>query len=97
MPERNSTLEPLLAPALELDELPVLADRQDMQLEASNLVQSLERIAAKAQRERDPNAAGQLMNVAESLGVMVISLVAYTRGRVPRVKSKKPGTNIIVQ
>jgi hypothetical protein len=93
----KSMLDPVLAGALELERLPVLSGRADMVLEAELLTGALERIGAKASIEGDRRAAGQLLNIAESLGVMVISLVAYSRGRTPQVASQKPNTNIIVQ
>lgn len=97
MPKREPILDPMLGQALEMERLPVLSARADMQREAEVLTGCLERIGAKAAAEGDRRAAGQLMNIAESLGVMVISLVAYTRGRTPQVASEKPNANIIVQ
>lgn len=93
---RGNTLDPMLAPAMAMAERPVMPSRRDMELEAHNLVESLERIGAKASTESDPRAAQQLLNIAEALGVMVISLTAYTRGLVPKVGSRQPGVNLIV-
>lgn len=89
-------LDPLLAPALQLEQLPVVLGRHDMLREAELLTGAIERVSEKAKAEADPTAAAQLANVANALSVMVISLVAYTRGRTPRVSSKKPNANIIV-
>lgn len=89
-------LDPLIAPALQLEQLPVIPGRKDMLDQAAALTTALERIGAKATIERDPQAALQLGNVANALSVLVISLVAYTRGRSPRVASQKPNTNIIL-
>jgi hypothetical protein len=91
-----NTLDPILGSALELERLPVRPGRQWAQHEASLLTSSLERIGAVAEGEGDRLAAQQLLNVAEALGVMVVSLIAYSRGRTPKVASKAPNTNIIV-
>jgi hypothetical protein len=90
-------LDPLLAPALQLAELPVIPDRAWANRLAEKLVTELERLAPRIEGEKNPTAAGQLGNVAEVLGVSVLSLVAYSRGRTPRVASKAPeNLNVVV-
>lgn len=80
-----------------MEQRAVRPERQLMQLEASNLMQSLERIGAQLERERDPMAMSQLKHICEAQGVLIISLMAYSRGLVPRVANKAPEANIIVQ
>lgn len=92
----GNTLDPILAGAIQLEQLPVAPGRHWSLNEASLLTNSLERIAAAAEGEGDRVAAQQLLNVCEALGVMVVSLVAYSRGRVPKVASQAPNANIIV-
>lgn len=89
-------LDPLLAPALQLAELPIIPARRWADQCAHNITHELERIGKQAAEEPDAHSSLQLMNLAEALGVAVISLVAYSRGRVPRVKSDKPPVNLIV-
>ena len=89
-------LDPLLAPALQLAELPIIPGREWADTCAHNIVRELERIAQRSSSESDSSSAGQLANIAEVLGVSVISLTAYSRGRVPRVRSSRPDrVNII--
>jgi hypothetical protein len=92
----KNTLDPILGSAMQLERLPIRPGRQWAQQEASLLTSSLERIGAAAEGEGDRLAAQQLLNVSEALGVMVVSLLAYSRGRTPRVESKAPDANIIV-
>lgn len=89
-------LDPLLAPALQLAELPIVDGRQWADDCAHNIVRELERIAKRSAGELDELAAGQLANVAQVLGVSVISLTAYSRGRTPRVRADAPPVNLIV-
>jgi hypothetical protein len=89
-------LDPILGPALQLEQLPVVPSRKDMVAVAEQLAGCVERITSKAAIEHDATAAGQLGNAANALSVIIISLVAYTRGRSPKVASRKPDTNIIV-
>lgn len=89
-------LDPLLAPALQLADLPVVPDRKWADTIAHNLTRDLEKMALRAADERDPQAANQLANVTEVLAVAVISLVAYSRGKVPRVKSAEAPVNLIL-
>lgn len=93
MKNQNGMLDPLLAPALKLAELPVLPGRREADAVAGKLVELCERIAVMAHAESNVESALQLTNVAEAMGVAVISLTAYARGRVPKV-SRKP--NLIV-
>ena len=92
---RPNALDPILAPALQMEDRPVVRARQFAQDEAAMLVKSLERIGLHLGGADDPH--GQLHHIAESLGVMVIALMAYARGLNPKVESQKPNTNIIVQ
>ena len=89
-------LDPLLAPALQLADLPIIAERRWADDIAHNMTRDMERMAARITGETDPAAQGQLCNVAEVLGVAVISLIAYSRGKVPRVRSKAPPVNMIL-
>lgn len=89
-------LDPLLAPALQLAELPIVPGREWADDCAHNIVRELERLAKRAAGEGNVTAAGQLANVAEVLGVSVISLTAYSRGRTPRVCADSPPVNLIV-
>lgn len=89
-------LDPILGPALQLEQLPVVPSRKDMIAIAEQLAGCVERIASKASIEHDATAAGQLGNAANALTVIIVSLVAYTRGRSPRVASQKPNSNIIL-
>lgn len=90
-------LDPLLAPMLQIEQLPVLVGREDMLVVAANLTSAVERITSKATIEADPKASEQLANVGNSLSVLIMSLVCYTRGKTPKLSSKAPGTNIILQ
>jgi len=92
----TSTLDPILAGASQLEALPIRPGRLWSVREAEALTGSLERIATEASEEFDRQAAQQLLNVAEAMAVMVVSLVAYSRGRVPKVESQKPKTNIVL-
>lgn len=92
----TNTLDPILAGAMALQELPIRPGRQWAHHEAYLLTNSLERLGAAAEGEGDRLAAQQLLNVAESLAVMIVSLMAYSRGRTPKVASKAPNTNIIL-
>lgn len=87
---KTTTLDPVLAPALQLEALPVIPARAGVVMEADTLTGVLERLAARATIEADRNSAAQLMNAAEALSVIIVSLVAYTRGRVPQVSHRKP-------
>jgi hypothetical protein len=92
-----NALDPILGQALQMEQRPVRHDRQSTELEASNLMQSLERVGSQLERERDPMAMSQLKHICESLGVLIIGLMAYNRGLVPRVANKAPNTSVIVQ
>lgn len=92
----QGALDPLLGPALQLDQRPIVPGRSWAATSAATLTAVLEEIGRRIPAEGDARSAGQLMNVAEALGVLTISLVAYSRGITPRVGSKKPNTNIIV-
>jgi hypothetical protein len=89
-------LDPLLAPALKLTELPVIPARQPAEDVATLIVGALERLAPLVDLETDVESQAQLGHVLEALGACTISLLAYARGRVPKV-SNKPNANIIVQ
>lgn len=89
-------LDPLLAPALQLAELPVVAGREWADNSAHNLVRELEAIAKRAAGETDAQASGQLENITTAIGVVVISLTAYSRGRTPRVRSQEPSGNLVL-
>jgi predicted component of type VI protein secretion system len=91
---RKTFLDPLLAGALEMERLPVQSNRADMVHTCEKLAQCIESIGGKATFESDGEAAQQLANIGESLAACVISLMAYTRGRSPKVASKKPNTII---
>lgn len=93
---RKTFLDPLLAGALEMERLPVQSNRADMVHTCEKLTQCIESISTKATIEGDGQAAQQLANIGESLAACVISLMAYTRGRSPKVASKKPNTLIEV-
>lgn len=88
--KKTTTLDPVLAPALQLEHLPVIPARMGVVQEADTLTGVLERLAARATVESDRDSATQLMNAAEALSVIVVSLVAYSRGRVPRISHRKP-------
>lgn len=90
------TLDPILAPALQLEELPIVPARIGVAQEAETLTGVLERLHARSTIESDRESSQQLLNAAEALAVIVVSLVAYTRGRVPKLGNQKPNTNIIV-
>jgi hypothetical protein len=92
---RKSNLDPLLAPALELERRPVIPARVGAAEIANSLLTQCERIASMAAIDGDPHSAAQLLNTAEALGACVINLLAYSRGVVPRV-SNKPNVNLIV-
>jgi formyltetrahydrofolate hydrolase len=91
---RKNFLDPILAGALEMERLPVQSNRADMVHTCEKLTVCIETISVKATIEGDPQAAQQLANIGESLAACVISLMAYTRGRSPKVASKKPNTII---
>lgn len=86
-------LDPLLAPALQLAELPVLPGRREADEIAHGLMAQLERLQMVLHAETDAESLAQLSHVAEAVGVMIISLTAYARGRVPKLASKP---NLIV-
>jgi hypothetical protein len=90
-------LDPLLAPMLEIESLPILRGRSDMNTEAANLTAIFERISSKVITETDPKASEQLGHIASSLAVMIMSLVCYTRGKTPKLSSKAPTGNLIIQ
>jgi predicted component of type VI protein secretion system len=92
---RKTFLDPLLAGALQMEQLPVVSSRADMVHTCEKLTQCIESISGKCTIEPDREAAQQLANIGESLAACVISLMAYTRGRSPKVASKKPNTTII--
>lgn len=93
---KPTTLDPILAPALQLEQLPVIPTRAGVVQEAEALTGVLERLHARATIESDRDSAQQLLNASEALSVIVVSLVAYTRGRVPKLSHRKPHANIIV-
>lgn len=93
----SNALDPILAQALQMEQRPVRRDRQLFEVEASNLLQVLERIGPHLEREANPAASGQLQNMCSALGVIIISMMAYARGLNPQVASKKPNANIVVQ
>ena len=92
----GGALDPLLAPALELEQRAVVPGRTWADVEAEVLTRVIERLAGKVAAESDTKSAGQLMNACEALGVITISLVAYARGVVPRVGEQKPNVNLIL-
>ena len=96
MGERRTTLDPLLGPALQLESLPVIPERYASVAEATKLTEVMERLGTMATEERDSKSAAQLMNTAEALAVCVVNLIAYSRGRVPKVSSRAPDTNILL-
>jgi hypothetical protein len=87
---KTPTLDPMLQPALQLEHLPVIPARMGVLQEADTLTGVLERLASRASIESDRQGAAQLMNAAEALSVIVVSLVAYSRGRVPQLSHRKP-------
>lgn len=88
-------LDPLLAPALQMEQRPIIPVRTWADGAAGKLATVMEEISQHITTESDPRSCGQLMNVMEALGVISISLVAYSRGVVPQVGSRKPHVNII--
>lgn len=84
------TLDPMLAPALQLETLPIIPARMGVVQEADTLTGILERLHARASVEPDRESSQQLLNAAEALAVIVVSLVAYSRGRVPKLSHRKP-------
>jgi anti-sigma factor ChrR (cupin superfamily) len=93
---RKTFLDPLLAGALDMERLPVVSNRADMVHTCEKLTQCIESIGGKSMIEGDRDAQQQLANLGEALAACVISLIAYTRGKSPKVKSKKPNTTIIL-
>lgn len=88
-------LDPLLAPALQMAERPVLPERREADRIAHALTDLAERIMAMAHGEGDAQSAQQLTNCAEAMAVTVISLTMYARGVVPAIRSKPAGPTII--
>ena len=91
-----TTLDPLLGQAMQLEMLPVVDARRWAVQQADALTRSMEQIGHHALCEGDAQAANQLANVLEALGVLSISLIAYSRGRSPRLESRKPNTTILI-
>lgn len=93
---KGSTLDPLLSGALALEQLPILPGRSEALVQAEILTRAAERIAHMAADERDPAGSQQLLNTAEALCASVINLVAYARGRVPRLRHTAPEGTILL-
>lgn len=91
---RGNRLDPLLGPAAEMERLPVKPERREADEIAARIMCDLERLALVMAGESNPVSAGQLRNTAEALAVCIINLMAYARGRIPRV-AKKPDVSII--
>jgi len=86
----SNTLDPILGPALQLEALPIIPSRIGAVQEADTLLGVCERLQARATIESDRESSQQLLNAAEALGVVIVSLVAYSRGRVPKLSHRKP-------
>jgi hypothetical protein len=90
-----TALDPILAPALEMAERPVIASRRFAEDAAARLTTELERLGAQlASGVRDPHQ--QLAHITEALAVVVIGLCAYARGVAPQVGTEKPNLNVVV-
>ena len=89
-------LDPLLAPALQMAERPVIGARRWAEELAARLTGELEALGKHVTGERHELSHGQLVNISEALAVCIISLCAYARGLVPRVASEQPNINVVV-
>lgn len=87
-------LDPLLAPALKLAELPVLPDRHRAEELAAQVLGIVEGVTALSEKETNVESSAQLDHVAQALGACLISLTAYARGRVPKL-TQKPDLTIV--
>ena len=94
---RTAGLDPLLAPALEMESRPVVESRRLAAEQAGSLTNTLEMLGLQLASETDAASQQQLANICNALGVLIIGVVAYSRGLVPKVASQKPNANIIVQ
>jgi negative regulator of sigma E activity len=90
-------LDPITADVMKLLELPTLPARKHADLVADHIARCAQDLAIMAEREGDALAAGQLTNTASALMACMINVAAYARGHTPKVASKAPDTNIIVQ
>lgn len=88
-------LDPLLGPALQMAEKPVIPARRRADVIAHNITRDMEELVKMAAGETDTRAGLQIDAVCQALGVCVISLTAYARGVLPRVGKAEPNANII--
>lgn len=92
----RGALDPILGPALQLEALPIVQTRAWAADTSAELLNLVERVMARTSSETNLESMGQLVHIAEALGVCTISLIAYSRGRVPKVSNQPPAGNIIV-
>lgn len=88
--------DPLMAPLSRLMQLPVIPARAWAEQEADRITAAGITVAQIAVDEADKRSQAQLAAVAQSLQANAVSLIAYARGKIPRVERAEPNTNIIV-
>jgi len=89
-------LDPILGPAAELEKMAIVSGREWGQELAGHMTNAVDVLIERAGQERHPEVIAQLIHVAEALGVCAVSMIAYSRGKVPKVSQRPPPSNVVV-